>query len=643
MNWLPLPLCRIGQLSRATARDVATVASRLVHLSEAELLEQAAELRWRARCGSVAGDLVTDAFAAASEACRRAYGYSPVPEQIIAAASMLRGGIIEMQTGEGKTLVAVLAATVRALAGRGCHVVTTNDYLAGRDAVIARPVVSQLGLTVAALKHGLPAADRRRAYANDITYGTEKEFGFDFLRDRVSQFEHRQKSASRDRSEGDRDAAEQTPVQRELHCALVDEADSILIDQARTPLIISSLRPYSSATETLIRWSHRLASQLAPESDFHYLTQQRSARLTEHGCQRVQLGSRPAVLSEFPMDQLYRQVEFSLAARLGYGPDREFVVINGEVQIVDESTGRVLDGRKWRDGLQQAIEAQAGVSLSDPTASAARVTLQSYFRRYEHLSGMTGTADSARPEFRAVYGLRVTSIPTHRPCRRVELPPRVFATRPAKLTAIVAAIEETIAAGRAVLVGTSTVEASEELAAALRVRGVDCQLLHAREHEREAEIIGQAGSAAVVTIATNLAGRGTDIRLSAAVRAAGGLHVIATEMQSSSRIDRQLIGRAARQGDPGSFQFFVSLDDTLLEALAPARRRRLIRNCRPDPHGELHASWIAPFYAAQQSLERRHFLERRRQLRRERSTFRMQQRLGLDPVTESLDSASAEE
>lgn len=643
MNLLTLPLCRFAPLPLATARDVAAAAARLVHLSEAELRDQAGELRWRARCGADVGQLMTAAFAAASEACRRAYGYSPVREQVMAAAAILRGNIIEMQTGEGKTLVAVLAASVRALAGRGCHVVTTNDYLAGRDADIARPIVTQLGVSVAALRHGLPPADRRLAYASDVTYGTEKEFGFDFLRDRVAQHEQRQRTSHRGPSTGDRDAPDHVPVQRELYCALVDEADSILIDQARTPLIISCLQPHSDAVESLIRWSHRLAGQLAPDADFRYATQQRSARLTESGCQRVQLSPRPGGLAEFRIEQLYRQIEFSLAARLGFGRDREYVVINDEVQIVDESTGRVLDGRKWRDGLQQAIEAQAGVSLSDPTACAARVTLQNYFRRYEHLSGMTGTADSARREFRAVYARRVVSIPTHRPCRRIELPARVFASRSAKLTAIVAAIEQIIGAGRAVLVGTSTVESSEELSAALQSHGLDCQLLHAREHEREAEIISQAGSAAVVTIATNLAGRGTDIRLSAAVRDAGGLHVIATEMQSSPRIDRQLIGRAARQGDPGSFQFFVSLEDPLLEALPPKRRRRLIRSSRPDPHGELHASWIAPFHEAQQSLERRHFRERRRQLRRETTTLTVQQRLGLDPVTESLDSASAED
>jgi preprotein translocase subunit SecA len=554
---------------------------------------------------------------------------------------MLRGSIVEMQTGEGKTVVAVMASAVPALTGRGCHVVTTNDYLAGRDAEFARPVLAVLGLSVGAIQHEMTATQRRAVYACDVTYGTEREFGFDFLRDQMNQFEREQPSG---------DSAEETPfgeaeepVQRELYFALVDEADSVLIDQSRTPLIISCPRPQASADDTLFRWCHRVSADLVQARDFRFAEGQHSATLTEAGCRRVQLTARPPGLDGLRFEELYRQVELALLSRMAFARDRQYVVLDERIEIVDESTGRILEGRKWKQGLQQAIEVQAGVPISNPLGTAARITLQSYFLRYECLGGMTGTASTARREFREVYRLPVVSIPTHAPCRRVAFPPRVFVSQEAKLDAVVAAIAAQIALGRPVLVGTSTVESSEELADCLRRHGLEFQLLHAREHRREAEIVRMAGAAPVVTVATNLAGRGTDIRLSDEVRQAGGLHVIATGMQTSPRIDQQLIGRSARQGDPGSFQIFVSLNDRLLHALPEGFRRRLTRGARPDAAGELPRSWVTPFLRAQQMLERRHARQRRQQLRHEKALWRVHRRLGLHSIVESLDNSGADE
>lgn len=600
-------------------------SDRLQDCTDEELERRSRELRWRVRSGEPLAKVHVECAALVREASRRKLNMSQYPVQVLGGLEMLRGRIVEMQTGEGKTLTAVLPAVARALAGRGCHVLTVNDYLADRDAELMRPVYEALGLTVGCITAKKTPDQRKAAYACDITYGTAKEMGFDFLRDRLE----RGTDGEDDRSKG---------VQRGHHFALVDEADSILVDEARTPLLIGTQIPNDPENVALFRWCHRMSTRLELPRDFSYDPRKRQARLTDQGCRSLLLAGKPSLISGVDVDRIYEQTEKALVAQYGFQQDRDYVIVGDEVVIVDESTGRVMEGRKWQDGLHQAVEAKAGVTITAATGSAAQITMQSLFRQYTYLAGMTGTGVPAAAEFRRAYELRVSVIPTHRPCLRVGLPPQLFATLEAKYAAVVDELRTMIDAGRAILVGTPSVEASERLSEVLKANGLEHDVLNARNHEAEAAIVEKAGRPGRITVATNMAGRGTDIELDESVKQAGGLHVVATEMHSSQRIDRQLIGRAARQGDPGSYRFFLSLEDELLRVLPPEKRKSLADQARPGKDGRLAGSWEALFHRTQRQLERMHRKQRRNLLKAEKERSKSHRRMGLDPYLELVEN-----
>lgn len=653
---------------RNQARDVLSRARKLsLSTSGPSLAEQVTQLRWLAKSGHSLRSLLPQAFALGVEASRRVLGKTHYPVQIMGGIALIEGYIAEMQTGEGKTLTAVLPALLRSLPGRGCHVLTANEYLAKRDAEEMGRVFKELGLTTGCVEEEMDDAARIPQYQCDITYGTATQIGFDFLRDRLKR--------GAEPNEGPRAASSQLGtasgvVQRELYFALVDEADSILIDEAKTPLIIGIETKEAASIESLYRWADQAARTLKVREDFEIDDRKRLLDLTDEGCRKVILLSKPIVMDQIDMETIYQHVERALTSIHLFQRDRDYVVVDGkEVAIVDEGTGRVMEGRKWQDGLHQAIEIKEGISLSAQTGSAARITIQSLFRRYEHLCGMTGTARPARRELKRVYNLPMIVIPTNKPCIRRGLPTRVFATLDAKWKAVARSTQEMTQQGRPVLIGTPSVEASIGLSEILRDLGIRHRVLNAYEHEKESEIVGQAGLPGQVTISTNMAGRGTDILLGGKkleridfekyseeqreqfynewlarhkivedeVRRSGGLHVIATEMHSSARIDRQLVGRAARQGDPGTYQFFLSLEDELLRVLSPQQREAIKKQARPNASGEVSAGWRKKFEQTQAALEKLHTRQRKQQLEHEKQRSIRYHKLRLDPFIELTD------
>lgn len=622
-----------SRLSRwlATANKIIRQSEQLESLTREELLARSLELRWRAKSGTHPRHLLIPAFALVREAARRTTGMAQFPVQLMGGIALFEGHIAEMQTGEGKTLTAVGPTFLRALAGRGCHVITVNDYLANRDADHMGVIYQTLGLSVGKILTEMEPDDRRANYAKDVTYGTAKEFGFDFLRDRLRSG-GMDKLVDRSRPMKTGPETGEAPVQRGHYFALVDEADSILIDEARTPLIIGLMRHNDPAMVNLFRWSRMTASQLQRNVDFDYRIDRKEARLTDQGCRRVLLTAKPRLIEAIDMDRIYDAVEKALVARLGFLRDRDYVVADEKIVIVDESTGRALDGRKWQDGLHQAVEAQEQVPITALTGQAARVTVQSYFRQYTHLAGMTGTATAVASELRKTYSLKVARIPTNRPCIRQQYPSRVFRTLKAKWEAAADETARLAHAGRAILIGTPSVEASEALSAMLQARDIPHAVLNARHNAQEAEIIARAGRAGNVTIATNMAGRGTDILLDDEARANGGLHVIATEMHSASRIDRQLVGRSGRQGDPGSFQFYLSLEDELMRYWPPEKTARWL--VRAGTKDQIADHWLGRFRSTQRTIERQHRKQRKQMLKHEKQRARSFAKMGLDPFLE---------
>ena len=622
---------------RSMAKDIIRRSEKLESLTDEELLMAGREIRWEAKAGTPLADLLPKAYALVRESSRRVLGMKHFEVLIMGAIALFEGHIAEMQTGEGKTLTATMPSFLRALPGQGCHVITVNDYLANRDADIMGPVHIKLGLTVGKILEPMEPDERRQNYAADITYGTSKEMGFDFLRDRL------RKGASVDDGTTMRRfvrtmMGSEEPVQRGHYFALIDEADSILIDEAKTPLIIGLTKPNDPATVNLFRWSNRATFQLEPKTDYVYEPERRSAWLTDSGCRKVVLMSKPSLLSSMDTERIYSQVEKALTARHAFERDRDYVIVENKIVIVDEGTGRVMDGRKWQDGLHQAIEAKELVPITAATGEAARITVQSFFRQYTNLCGMTGTALPAAAELKKTYKLKVTKIPTNRKCIRKERPYRVFKTQNAKRQAIIEEIRKLISDGRSILIGTPSVDASEALGKALADAGVDHQILNARYHEQEAAIVEKAGFAGRVTIATNMAGRGTDILLEEDVRKAGGLHVIATELHSSMRIDRQLVGRSARQGDPGSYQFFLSLEDELLRSREPREVLRKQKSAVANKSGELGRSWLKYFRKVQRFLEKTHRKQRKMLLKQERMRLEQYENMGIDPYLELTES-----
>ena len=512
-------------------------------LSDARLRAKTDEFRLRLTKGETLDDLLPEAFAVVREAAKRVMGLRHFDVQLMGGCILHRGKIAEMRTGEGKTLVATLPAYLNALEGKGVHVVTVNDYLARRDSEDMGRVYRFLGLSVGLITHEMDYPARKAAYAADITYGTNNEFGFDYLRDNMV--------ISLDQM-----------VQRPLHYAIVDEVDSILIDEARTPLIISG--PGAQST-SLYQVMADVAAKLKEGEDYTVDEKQKTVAPTETGIAKTEklLGVSNMYDGENGVDYSH-QLMAALKAKALMHRDRDYVVKDGEVIIVDEFTGRLMFGRRYSEGLHQAIEAKEHVKVERESQTLATITFQNYFRMYDKLSGMTGTAKTEEQEFQKIYGLDVVVVPTNKPNIRIDYPDVIYKTCRAKYRAVANAIEELHKKGRPVLVGTTSIQQSEELSELLKKRGIEHNVLNAKFHEKEAEIVADAGQMGAVTIATNMAGRGTDIVLGDGVAELGGLHIIGTERHESRRIDNQLRGRCARQGDPGSTRFYLSLEDDLM-------------------------------------------------------------------------------
>ena len=609
-------------------------------LGMAELRKQSLSLRYRAKSGESLSSLLPEAFALVRESSKRLIGMRHFDVQILGGIGLFHGSIAEMETGEGKTLTASLPLYLHALTGKGAHLATVNDYLASRDADILRRVYESLGLTVGVVQTKDDSPTRREAYSADITYGTAKEFGFDFLRDRLLQ---RRLGVEQSGFLGEGAAARrgdqsgEKPVQRGLHFCLVDEADSILIDEARTPLIIGSLG--EKARETIVatyRWAAEIAPRFLEDEHFHFEEDEKRVDLTPKGRQFMRSLPRPANVESMGLVDLYEYTERAIKVKREFHLNRHYVVVEGEIVIVDENTGRLAEGRKWRDGIHQAIEAKEKIEVTMPTGQAARVTIQDLFLRYQHLAGMTGTAVTAAHEFRRIYKRPVIAIPTNRPSRRTKLPDRVFGSSDAKWHAIVEEVHELHEKGRPILIGTRSIDKSVLLSELLKQRNLPHQVLNAHNIALEAEIVAQAGQSGNITVATNMAGRGTDIKLTEATREAGGLHVICTELHDSARIDRQLMGRCGRQGDPGTTRHYMSLDDDVLKnAFGPEVADRYTRV------GEARAEGLESYgnilKQAQRKVERKHFRDRMILLHHEKERKKLLREMGHDPYLDTPD------
>jgi preprotein translocase subunit SecA len=551
----------IGTSNERELRTIQPIVQRVAELetsfkalSDEQLKAKTVEFRQRLAQGQTLDSLIPEAFAAVREAGLRTMKMRHYDVQLIGGVTLHRGRIAEMKTGEGKTLMATLPLYLNALESKGCHLITVNDYLAQRDANWMRPLFESLGMTVGIIVHGLSDAQRREAYSADITYGTNNEFGFDYLRDNMK-------------------VTQDSLVQRELHYAIIDEVDSILIDEARTPLIISG--PTNETTD-----KYKMINGIIPflKRDVHFSVDEKARRvmLTDEGVEEVQKRLRIDNLYDPRMIELVHHVDQALRAHVLFKRDVDYVVREGEVLIVDEFTGRLMPGRRYSDGLHQALEAKEGVAIANENQTLATITFQNYFRLYKKISGMTGTADTEAEEFASIYKLEVTVIPTNKPMIRDDQADIVYKSERAKFKAITADIRDCHQVGQPVLVGTVSIEKSERLSELLRREGIPHVVLNAKHHEKEAHIVANAGQRGAVTIATNMAGRGTDIVLGEGVRELGGLYILGTERHESRRIDNQLRGRAGRQGDPGKSKFYLSLEDDLLRIFAGDRILKLM-------------------------------------------------------------------
>jgi len=607
------------------------------NLSDAELKQIGSQLRGRARGGESLDRLLAETFGAVCVSAQRSLGICPFDVQLAGGVVMHRGALAELATGEGKTLTASLPATLNALGGKGVHVTTVNDYLARRDAEWIGPIYATLGLTVGVLQMQMPDPERTRAYRCDVTYGMASEFGFDFLRDRLK--------ISGDKNQalpfwapwmpGQQFSRSLDPkVQREHNFALVDEADNIFIDEAGTPLIISTeTRPATPEEQVVYHWADRVAQTFVRDQHFILDEKKQKIELTEDGKQIARWSSPPSGPHSHAMDKLHEHLERALHAHHRFRRDQHYMIEKEKIVIIDEFTGRRMPDRHWREGLHQAVEAKEGVPINKAADHAAQITFQSYFRLYKKLAGMSGTAAQNWWEVRRVYKIWVVPVPTNRPVIREAYPDRVFPTEEAKLDAVAAEVARLHAAGRPLLIGTRSVARSEMLSERLHERGVPHQVLNAKFHEQEAHIVEQAGQPGKVTIATNMAGRGTDIKLGSGVPEVGGLHVLGTERHEARRIDRQLAGRAGRQGDPGSCQFFLSLEDELLEGLGPWGEEWLHEIGRRGGNKKWE-QYHRYFMKAQRRLERRHRRQRVDLMMVEKQRREILKDLGADPYVD---------
>jgi preprotein translocase subunit SecA len=563
-------------------------------LSDDELRAKTAEFRGRLERGEPLEDLLYEAFAAVREAATRALGLRPFDVQLMGGIVLFEGDIAEMRTGEGKTLVATMPLYLRALPGTGAHLVTVNDYLAKRDAEWMAPVYHAMGLEVGVIQAMMDPPTRQKMYAADITYGTNSEFGFDYLRDNMAmRREHR--------------------VQRSHSFCIVDEVDSILVDEARTPLIISGAP--ETAADTYRQFA-RVVPRLKEGEDYEVDEKQRTAAVTESGVAKVEKALNVENLYAASNGGLVNHLIQALRAESLYHRDVEYVVQNGEVLIVDEFTGRILEGRRYSEGLHQAIEAKEHVSIREENQTLATITLQNYFRLYEVLSGMTGTAKTEEDEFQQIYSLSVVQIPTNVPMVRLDKEDYVFKTKKEKYDSVVNDIHERYQKGQPVLVGTVSVEVSELLSRLLERQGLPHNVLNAKQHEREAEVIKDAGRHSAVTIATNMAGRGVDIKLDPEALEAGGLYVLGTERHESRRIDNQLRGRSGRQGDPGESRFYLSAEDDLIRLFAGDRMFRVLDRLGPAEGEPIEAKMLSNVVErSQKKVEELNFLRRKNVLK----------------------------
>ncbi len=612
-------------------------------LDHHQLRKRSLALKYRAKSKEPLEQLMPEAFALVREAAVRTVEMRHFDVQLLGGIAMCSGSIAEMETGEGKTLTATLPLYLHALVGKGCHLATVNDYLARRDAEWMRPVYEQLGMTLGVVETQMPQPQRRQAYGCDITYGTAKEFGFDFLRDRL---------LLRRMHEGDTDflsamlgqasggGGSEKPVQREQQFVLVDEADNILIDDARTPLIISAMP--TEAQKIAVEcygWAAEIAGEFVEDEHYEYDHEKKKVELNAEGRKLARGVPKPEAMDRVGMYHIYEYVERAVKVAREFFLDQHYVVVDGEIVIVDESTGRLAEGRKWRSGIHQSVEAKQGVEVTVETGQAARVTVQDYFSRYKHLGGMTGTARTSAKELRKIYKLHVIQIPTNRPSARERLDDMVFGTELSKWNAIVEEIQTLHSLGRPILVGTRTIDKSETLAAMLDEVGIEHKVLNANKIAEEADIIARAGLRGKVTVSTNMAGRGTDIKLGEGITELGGLHVICTELHDSARIDRQLVGRCARQGDPGTIRQYVSYEDVVLEnAYGPKKgdkyKRRGQQLSASQQDGPLQND-SRLFQKAQRKVEKKHFRDRRILMHHEKERKKMQVQMGQDPYLDT--------
>ncbi|MBQ9372241.1 MAG: preprotein translocase subunit SecA [Thermoguttaceae bacterium] len=607
-------------------------------LNDHELRKYSLSLRYRARSGEPLARLLPEAFALVREAGSRTLGMRHFDVQILGGIAIFNRSIVEMQTGEGKTLTATAPLYLRALAGKGALLATVNDYLAARDAELMGPIYQALGMKVGVIQTQQQTNDRRQAYECDVTYGTAKEFGFDFLRDRLllRRIREGQTDLLGAMLREQKEKNEQPTQRQEPYFCLVDEADSILIDEASTPLIISALPTDEQKQEVeAYKWAADSIYEFIEDEDYTYDHEKREVELTREGRLKARRLPKPEAMERTGLYHIYEYVKRAIKVDREFHLDQQYIVRDGEIVIVDEFTGRLGEGRKWREGIHQAVEAKEGVEITVATGQAARVTVQDFFLRFEHLAGMTGTAAASSAELRRIYKCRVIPVPTNRPPRREQFPTRVFATERAKWNAIVSEIVELHQLGRPVLIGTRTIDKSEILSNLLTERRMEHSVLNANRIAEEAEIVADAGHWGKITVSTNMAGRGTDIKLPPEVLEIGGLDVICTELHESARIDRQLIGRCGRQGDPGSYRQYLSLEDEILEkAYGPKKADKIKAKAQEDPDKE-HPEKIKMFYRAQKKVEKKSYRSRKTMLYYEKERKKMQRGMGQDPYLDT--------
>ena len=617
--------------------QVKSLSVEFLTQSDDQLRGHALDLAFEARKSNQIETLLVRGFSLVQAVAQRKLGLTHYDVQLLGGRAMCRGHIVEMRTGEGKTLTATLPMFVHSLPGRGALLATSNDYLAKRDAEWMQPIYQTLGRTVGVIQSEMSREQRRAAYKCDLTYGTMKEFGFDFLRDHSAERTEQQRRMWYGTQAGVAESPDKLPVHREPHFILIDEADSILIDDARTPLIISSAEDDSTHEQqrALYSWSAEHADEFEEDLHYWYDREKKKADLTPEGTALVRAIAKPPILAGIGLLEMYDFMERAIQVARDYELNREYVVRDGEIVIVDEATGRISEGRRWSRGIHQAIEAKEHVEITMDTNTSAKITVQAFVARYPNLAGMTGTAASSSKEFRKIYrSPPVSVIPPNRPSQRSVLPTVLTRTEDEKWTRIVQEIREIHATGRPILVGTRSIAKSEMLSAMLRQENLEHDVLNARQIEREAEIIELAGQQGRITVATNMAGRGTDIKITDEVKELGGLHVIGTELHHSSRIDQQPFGRCGRQGDPGSVHQFISAEDQLLEVAfgkAAADRYRKTGKIRSDE------SWIKLMKRAQHKVENQHYRARKILMYNEKQLAKSQREMGLDPILDNYE------